>query len=221
MAADTPEGVIASVLHNENLYARLGLTANASSSDIRRSYLRRSLANEAFQRLSSAYQTLKSEVSRQNYDLYGRQVDGNEQSFSDTLAQAFEEFLNGQFDTLIRMVDLVQTSMREFFIWGGGCWDAAKLELIRLWDLQYELSQLSYLDVFGRWRVAGRLSHGILRLIGTAIGMHAVREGVQGGPSMSPQSDDGSSSRSYPDHPTSSGGPPAGTPAEPESTSAA
>ncbi|KAI9359335.1 DnaJ domain-containing protein [Zopfochytrium polystomum] len=203
MPEQDPQEVIASVLYHDNLYARLGISRTATSNDIRRAYLRRSLlchpdrclhpqANEAFQRLSNAYQTLKSDSTRQNYDLYGRQVDGNDQSFSDTVAQVFDEFLNGQFDTLLRMLEMVQTlnpdvrinkdqarrvfsSMRDFFLWGGDCWGAAKFELIRLWELQHELSQLSYFDVAGRWRLAGRLSNGVLHLMGTLAGLSSTR----------------------------------------------
>lgn len=58
--------------------------------------------------LSSAYQTLSEPSSRYAYDLYGRQVDGNEQTFSDALSQVFAEFLAGHYDSLIKVVDYVQ-----------------------------------------------------------------------------------------------------------------
>ncbi|KAJ3333705.1 hypothetical protein HDU76_004851 [Blyttiomyces sp. JEL0837] len=192
------DDIIASVLKNDCLYARLGVRRDACTQEIRRGYLSRSKvchpdrlrnhpqAKEAFQRLSSAYQTLSEPQSRQAYDLYGRQVDGNEQTFVDAISQVFSEFLAGQFDTLIRIVDYVQTlnpdvkiskeqarqifgSMREFFLWSGDCWGAAKFEVIQLYEMQQDLRCLSYFDIAGRWRTAGQLSSGILALMGRVL----------------------------------------------------
>lgn len=175
----------------------LGLSRSASSADIRRAYLSRSKichpdrnkhekANEAFQRLGNAYQTLSKPESRQLYDLYGQRVDGTDQTFADAVSQVFSEFLAGQFDTLIRMVDHIQSlnpevkinrdharrvfsSVREFFLWSGDCWGAARFEVIRLYEMEQKLTQLSYFDVLGRWQLAGRLSSGILHLFGTIV----------------------------------------------------
>ncbi|KAJ3194804.1 hypothetical protein HK101_001864 [Irineochytrium annulatum] len=127
------------------------------------------LDQEQVQRLSSAYQTLSDAQTRQQYDMYGKLVDGSEQTFADALSQVFSEFLAGHFDTLMRMVDYVQTqvfgSLREFVLWSGSCWDAAKFEVLRLYEIQHDLQCLSYLDVMGRWRTAGQLSAGMITLL--------------------------------------------------------
>ncbi|KAJ3288132.1 hypothetical protein HK104_008322 [Borealophlyctis nickersoniae] len=136
--------------------------------------------------LSNAYQTLSDPYNRRAYDLYGRQVDGSEQTFSDAVQQVFQEFLDGHFDTFIRVVDYLQSlnpefkiskdgtrsvlnHLRDFCLWSKKGWDAAKFEIIHLYELQEDLRCCSYWDVPGRLRRAAQLSKGILQLLGKIL----------------------------------------------------
>jgi hypothetical protein len=185
--------IIHSILNTNCLYETLGITKHANTAQIRRAYLLRSKichpdrqrthagAKESFQRLSSAYQTLSEPASRHAYDLYGRQVDGNEQTFSDALSQVFAEFLAGHYDSLIKVVDYVQSlnadlkiskdsakqifeSVRDFCLWSGKCWGAAEFEIINLVEIQQDLLSLSYFDVLGRLRLTVAMSKGFLKI---------------------------------------------------------
>ncbi|KNC97018.1 uncharacterized protein SPPG_07833 [Spizellomyces punctatus DAOM BR117] len=191
------EQTISDILHQECFYARIGVSKNATPQQIRRGYLSRSKichpdrlrhprAKEAFQRLSNAYSTLSDPFNRRQYDMFGKQIDGNEQTFYDALNQVFSEFLEGHFETLMRLVDHVQSlnpdfhiskegtrhvlsSMRDFCLWSGRCWGTVKFELITLYEIHMDIQSLSYFDVKGRFLKSGVLSRGIIALMGRLI----------------------------------------------------
>jgi hypothetical protein len=60
-------------------------------------------------------------------------------------------------------------SAREFFLWGGDCWGAVKFEILHLYELQQELRCLSVFDLMGRWRIASKISNGMVALMGRLI----------------------------------------------------
>jgi hypothetical protein len=67
-------------------------------------------------------------------------------------------------------------SLRDFFLWGGDCWGAAKFEVIQLYELQQELRCLSYFDLMGRWKISNQISMGILALMGRMVPLALKRE---------------------------------------------
>ncbi|KAJ3218862.1 hypothetical protein HDU67_003817 [Dinochytrium kinnereticum] len=90
----------------------------------------------------------------------------------------FTEFLAGHFDNLMRMLEYVQSihpdvniskerarqifgSMREFVLWTGSCWGAAKFEIIRLYEIQQRLQCMSYFDVIPKTQTyaLGRIAY--------------------------------------------------------------
>ncbi|KAI8854435.1 hypothetical protein BC829DRAFT_191605 [Chytridium lagenaria] len=160
MGEDREKRIIEAVLVSECLYARLGVPRDAASHDVRRAYLLRSKlchpdrldhpkAKEAC-KLSSAYQTLSDTQARQAYDLYGSKLmEVNKHLpmpfLSFPFQQVFSEFLAGHFDSLMRMLEYVQSihpdvniskerarqifgSMREFILWSGDCWEQQSLK---------------------------------------------------------------------------------------------
>ena len=52
--------------------------------------------------------------------------------------------------------------MREYCLWGSKCWDAAKFEIIRLYELQQDIRSLSYFNILGRLKLSVALSKGFL-----------------------------------------------------------
>ncbi|KAI9002647.1 hypothetical protein HDU85_001773 [Gaertneriomyces sp. JEL0708] len=193
------EAIISEILRQDCFYARIGVPRCADSRQIRHGYLLRSKvchpdrnrlhprAKEAFQRLSDAYQTLSDPFHRRQYDLYGKRVGGDEDTFSDAVQQVFNEFMEGHYDTLMRLVDHLQSlnpeiniskegartvfsSMRQFCLWSGRCWDTAKFEIITLYEIHMDLQSLSYFDISGRLWKAGQLSRGILSLLLSVAG---------------------------------------------------
>lgn len=59
--------------------------------------------------------------------------------------------------------------MREFCLWSGKCWGAAKFEIINLYELHADIQSLSLFDIKGRLLKSGQLSRGIIALMGKII----------------------------------------------------
>ncbi|KAI8826035.1 uncharacterized protein EV422DRAFT_515066 [Fimicolochytrium jonesii] len=191
------EQIISEILSTENFYIRLGVARDAPTELVRRAYLRRSkvchpdrqshpLAKEAFQRLNDAYSTISDPNHRRQYDMYGKRVNGSEQTFADALQQVIDEFLEGHYDTLMSIIDHIQSlnpelriskegarhvlsSMRDFCLWSGKCWSALKFEIITLYEIHSDIQSLSYFDVRGRLCKAARLSKGLISLMAKIV----------------------------------------------------
>ncbi|KAJ3097206.1 hypothetical protein HDU97_005091 [Phlyctochytrium planicorne] len=123
-----------------------------------------------------------AEMAPDNICRSGRLFDGHEETFSDAVAQVFAEFLSGQYDSLIRMLEYLQSihpdvkiskdkahqifgNLREFMLWSGDCWGAAKFEVIKLYEMQQRLNDKSYFDFAGRWRASAEISQGMLSML--------------------------------------------------------
>lgn len=61
--------------------------------------------------IASAYETLSHPVKRKDYDLYGRRVHSrnSEETLSQALGQIFAEFMAGDFENLLLIVDFINT----------------------------------------------------------------------------------------------------------------
>ncbi|KAI8588372.1 DnaJ domain-containing protein [Geranomyces variabilis] len=189
--------VISDILAKDDFYARLGVTRDASTQKIRSAYLRRSKichpdrqkhpsAKEAFQRLSTAYTTLSEPVNRRQYDLFGKSVDGSDTTFSDALRKVFDEFLEGEYDSIMALVDQIQTlnpeihisregtrtvlsSMRDLCLWGGRCWSGARGEVVGLVEMHNDIQRLPFLDFRGRLAKTATLSKGIICAVAKCV----------------------------------------------------
>ncbi|KAK9763697.1 hypothetical protein K7432_009394 [Basidiobolus ranarum] len=181
--------LVEDILNENDLYATLGVTTNATAEEIRRAYISRSRichpdklpgnskATEAFQKISVAYETLSNRNSRKLYDRSGTSSDGftGEETLSEALVQIFKEFMDGDFEHLLSIVELLNTQnpdlnidkekanqlfvqVREKCIVVGKYLTQVKFEVMRLYEIQWELRSLSYFNVFGRLRLSIQLS---------------------------------------------------------------
>ncbi|KAJ3163043.1 hypothetical protein HDU86_002212 [Geranomyces michiganensis] len=140
----------------------------------------------AVQRLSTAYTTLSEPVNRRQYDLFGKSVDGSDTTFSDALRKVFDEFLEGEYDSIMALVDQIQTlnpeihisregtrtvlsSMREFCLWSGRCWSGARGEVVGLYEMHNEIQRLPFLDFRGRLAKTATLSKGIICAVAKCV----------------------------------------------------
>jgi hypothetical protein len=55
-------------------------------------------------------------------------------------------------------------SVRDFCLWSGKCWGAARFEIINLVEIEQTLRSLSYFDVLGRIRLTLAMSKGFLKI---------------------------------------------------------
>ncbi|KAJ3193048.1 hypothetical protein HK101_005518 [Irineochytrium annulatum] len=107
----------------------------------------------------------------------GRQLLGGSQGISDQkqvqrLSSAYQTLSDAQ---TRQAYDLqIFGSMREFVLWSGGCWGAAKFEILKLYEIQHDLQSLPYLDVIGRWRMSGQLSNGMIVLMCKMMSVKSV-----------------------------------------------
>ncbi|KAJ3149555.1 hypothetical protein HDU89_003606 [Geranomyces variabilis] len=155
--------VISDILAKEDFYARLGVTRDASTQKIRSAYLRRS-----------------------KYDLFGKSVDGSDTTFSDALRKVFDEFLEGEYDSIMALVDQIQTlnpeihisregtrtvlsSMRDLCLWGGRCWSGARGEVVGLVEMHNDIQRLPFLDFRGRLAKTATLSKGIICAVAKCV----------------------------------------------------
>ncbi|KAJ3167337.1 hypothetical protein HDU88_002257 [Geranomyces variabilis] len=140
----------------------------------------------AVQRLSTAYTTLSEPVNRRQYDLFGKSVDGSDTTFSDALRKVFDEFLEGEYDSIMALVDQIQTlnpeihisregtrtvlsSMRDLCLWGGRCWSGARGEVVGLVEMHNDIQRLPFLDFRGRLAKTATLSKGIICAVAKCV----------------------------------------------------
>lgn len=197
--AEDSIALIESILASRTHYDALGLggsskhdAAALSEPNLRRLYLKRSRlvhpdrhgnsqkATEAFQRLATAYETLKDPTKRRRYDLGERSAptDASE-TFSSALSQLLDDFLTGNFETLLSALDLLRrtnpelnisresahaflTRLRTYLLSSQHAWELCRNELWKLAELQGKLSELSYFDLQGRAKVATALTRTLV-----------------------------------------------------------
>ncbi|KAK9763102.1 hypothetical protein K7432_010533 [Basidiobolus ranarum] len=181
--------LVEEILAESNLYRILGVSSSASTEEIRRAYISRSRvchpdklpgnsqATEAFQKISTAYETLSNTNSRRTYDHYGTKINSlnSEETLSSALLQIFNEFMEGDFEHLLSIVEFINfqnpdlnidkekanqlfVQVREVFLVAGKYLNEVKFEVMKLYEIQGELRSLSYFDVFGRLRLSIQLS---------------------------------------------------------------
>ncbi|RKP22556.1 hypothetical protein SYNPS1DRAFT_25660, partial [Syncephalis pseudoplumigaleata] len=133
--------------------------------------------------LSSAYETLSNPTRRREYDISGRRYhsQNSEETLSNALAQFFSEFMAGDFDNLLQIVEFLNSqnpelainkeSARRFFhqirdvaLVAGQYLNVAKFEVMRLYEIQQELRSLSYFDVLGRLRLTIQMTRVFLAI---------------------------------------------------------
>ncbi|KAJ3017088.1 hypothetical protein HKX48_003711, partial [Thoreauomyces humboldtii] len=142
--------------------------------------------------LNTAYTTISEPVNRRQYDLFGASVNGGDDTFADAVQKMFDEFLDGQYDTLLGLVDQISSmnpdlpitkegtrvvlqSMREICLWGGNLWGAAKFEVIALYEIHVDLQALPFFDFRGRLMKSAALSKGLLSLVAKMMPSVAAR----------------------------------------------
>ncbi|KAJ3362414.1 hypothetical protein GGF32_006060 [Allomyces javanicus] len=211
-----PDQVIDAILRATSYYAALGVTRTATTAEIRRAYLDKSRychpdkhadrprATEAFQKLISAYSTLKQTSTRAAYDIAGHRAaaaaaaaaggsgspnGGGDASLDQVLVQLWFEFLDGHFDNLLLLADMVARApypapvataaaafppfsrdrveallvqVRDVLLTTQHCLDAARPALDEAVQMHAKLAALSYLDVLGRSRQSLRLLRTLL-----------------------------------------------------------
>ncbi|KAL6589806.1 DnaJ-domain-containing protein [Neocallimastix sp. 'constans'] len=177
---------IEQILRERSLYRILGVESDATTEEIRKSYLRTSRlihpdkfhndedATRAFQMAAAAYETLKNPTLRRQYDLIGKlgNEDGSEASFTNILTQILNEMFNGNFDDIMETMEFLTNceinrdyhEVQDYLVIGKKCWTAAKGELKQIYQLQCKLRTLSYFDVLGRLELALELTEIFLSL---------------------------------------------------------
>ncbi|KNE54255.1 hypothetical protein AMAG_00247 [Allomyces macrogynus ATCC 38327] len=210
-----PDQVIDAILRAPSYYAALGVPRTATTAEIRRAYLDKSRychpdkhadrprATEAFQKLISAYSTLKQTSTRAAYDIAGERAaaaaasanggsgSGGDASLDQVLVQLWFEFLDGHFDNLLLLADMVARApypapvataaaafppfsrdrveallvqVRDVLLTTQHCLDAARPALDEAVQMHAKLAALSYLDVLGRSRQSLRLLRTLLKV---------------------------------------------------------
>ncbi|ORY04855.1 DnaJ-domain-containing protein [Basidiobolus meristosporus CBS 931.73] len=183
--------LVEEILAESNLYTILGVVNTASTEEIRRAYISRSRichpdklpgiskATEAFQKISTAYETLSNSNSRRSYDQNGTKINSlsSDETLISALLQIFNEFMDGDFEHLLSIVEFINiqnpdlnidkekanqlfAQVREGFLGDYGCvyLNEVKFEVMKIYEIQSELRTLSYFDVFGRLRLSIQLS---------------------------------------------------------------
>ncbi|KAI5849125.1 hypothetical protein BZA05DRAFT_426200 [Tricharina praecox] len=187
--------LIEEILSTSDLYRVLGASRGSSNNDLRRHYLDRCkvvhpdklpshpLSTPAFQRLSHAYERLRTPTLRAQYDRTSPRRTpqspssiGVETTFRGAVLSILQEFLHGDFQLVRRLLgalgrqypnlvnDEVVTSlersfarMRELVLTTQTYALLLSIELGRLHRVQKRLMGLGYFDVVGRMRVGMQL----------------------------------------------------------------
>ncbi|KAL7751413.1 hypothetical protein RI367_003273 [Sorochytrium milnesiophthora] len=141
-----------------------------------------SRATQAFQKLSSAYATLKEPATRHAYDHFGDRVPANgEETLYEVLVQMWFQFVEGNFDNLVSVVDYLSYSnpdmnipkdsvkqllvqLRRIMMVTTSCYSTAKPALCSAYDLHHELQSLSYFNLVGRLRLSLQLLRTLLNI---------------------------------------------------------
>ncbi|ELU40182.1 DnaJ domain-containing protein [Rhizoctonia solani AG-1 IA] len=167
-----PESSIEHILHHSDLYVILDTSRSANHEDLRRAYMNmcrrchpdkfpnEPLATVAFQKLSYAYSVLSDNRKRRLYDTNGTAEPGGAQDMhgandmlNRVLLAIWADFLDGDFE-LIKM--LLPAGQQHFRL--------LKFEMMRLYEIQHALRQLSYFDVPGRLKLTIQLARLTLAL---------------------------------------------------------
>ncbi|TVY18639.1 Chaperone protein dnaJ 39 [Lachnellula arida] len=126
-AIQEKDGIIQSILHEEDLYIILGAPRSATPAELRKFYLDRSrithpdkppfhpLSTSAFQRLGFAFDILKSPSSRRTYDRASKPTSsqlpdktsflGGEHTFRSAVEAILQEFMTGDFVIVRRWLE--------------------------------------------------------------------------------------------------------------------
>ncbi|TVY43269.1 DnaJ-like proteinsubfamily C member [Lachnellula subtilissima] len=126
-AIQEKDGIIQSILHEEDLYIILGAPRSATPAELRRCYLERSrichpdkppfhpLSTSAFQRLGFAFDILKSPSARRTYDRASKPALsqlpdktsflGGEHTFRSAVEAILQEFMTGDFVIVRRWLE--------------------------------------------------------------------------------------------------------------------
>ncbi|KAG0165351.1 Eukaryotic translation initiation factor 2C [Apophysomyces sp. BC1015] len=150
-------------------------------------------ATESFQLLSLAYETLSNPSSKLMYDLSKQKgsvpfVAGDDENPNDTLQrvlhQLFIEMMEGEFSTMrvffnglnetnpgmqvsedaIIHIELAFRKMRQLFLSTHQYYKVIQFELMRLYELQHELRDLSYFNVWRRMQLSITICKVLLQL---------------------------------------------------------
>ncbi|RKP11475.1 DnaJ domain-containing protein, partial [Piptocephalis cylindrospora] len=187
--------IVREILLQKDYYGVLGLDRTATTTQVRRAYFAKCKlvhpdkmgnsveATRAFQKVSSAYETLHDPARRKDYDVHGRRYHSanSEETLSNALSQIFSEFMAGDFDNLMQIVEFINTQnpelginqdgarrfftqVRDVVVLAGKYLSVAKFEVIRLYEIQQELRALSYFDVLGRLRLTIQMTRVFLSI---------------------------------------------------------
>ncbi|KXS21642.1 DnaJ-domain-containing protein [Gonapodya prolifera JEL478] len=183
------------ILSQASYYDILGVSRECTTEEIRRSYLTRSRtchpdrcrnakATEAFQCLATAYETLRHPASRKLYDLQGekpRTQSNAEETFSTAMAQVVADFLEGNYDSIVALVEQMRHANADFnispenvremlsnfhtyVVTAAKCYNSCRTELTEIYDSVVALRDLPFFDVLGRIRTSVRLLRALMAL---------------------------------------------------------
>jgi len=196
------------ILAESDFYVILDVERTCLQIEIRRAYISKSRlihpdklrnndeSTKAFQKIASAYETLYDPQRREEYDLYGKRYHSmnSEATLSNALAQIFTEFMQGEFENLLQIVEFINTqnpdiaisrdSAKQFFaqvhdvvVVAGRYCSVAKFEIMKLYEIQQQLRRLSYFDVLGRLRLTIRMTR-IFLSIPVALNRHVTERQI-------------------------------------------
>ncbi|KAJ3342354.1 DNA-directed RNA polymerase III subunit RPC3 [Gonapodya sp. JEL0774] len=183
------------VLTRKSYYDVLGVTRECTTEDIRKAYLGRSRtchpdrcshprATEAFQCLATAYETLRQPTSRRLYDLQGEKpstLSNPDETFSTAMAQVVADFLEGNYDSIIALVEQVRqtntdlnvspenvreilSNFHTYVMTAAKCYDNCRTELTEIYDSVVALRDLPFFDVIARISTSVRLLRALMAL---------------------------------------------------------
>ncbi|KAJ9071984.1 hypothetical protein DSO57_1031807 [Entomophthora muscae] len=194
--------LIEHILNEEDCYRILGIQRDATVDQVRRAYIQKSRichpdkfpgspkATQAFQKLSTSYETLRKPSTKMAYDFSGERTQSSDcrTSFIGAFSQLYREFLDGDFENILTMIDFINRQNPEFTFDRASAsellmelrdlcivsWkyiDVAKEEVSHLFDIQTELCALSYFNVLGRMKLTLKLSRVFVSI---PVTMHSL-----------------------------------------------